>query len=115
MPASFIAVNLESGRPSVEEARRTLRFELERAKAENAAVVKIIHGYGSSGVGGALRKGIRVSLVRRKKECLIREIVFGEHWSIFNECALKLLEECPELRKDRDLCNSNPGVSIVLI
>lgn len=115
MPALVITINLEEAYPTVEEARQSLKSELERAKAKNVAVVKIIHGYGSSGVGGALRKGLRDSLARRKKERLIEEVVFGEKWSIFDERSQKLLERCPELAKDRDLCNSNPGISIVLM
>ena len=75
---------------------------------------KIIHGYGSSGVGGALRHGIRKSLISPRKEGQIRAVVFGENWSVFDPTARAILEVCPELSKDRDLCNSNPGISIVL-
>jgi len=27
--------------------------------------------------------------------------------------ARSMLEQCPELGKDKDLCNSNPGISVV--
>jgi len=40
--------------------------------------VKVIHGYGSSGVGGALRQGIRKSLISRRKEGSVKAVVFGE-------------------------------------
>ena len=108
-------VNLEIGYPTVEEARRTLRSELERLKARKAVAVKIIHGYGSSGIGGALRKGIRASLNKRKKEGMIQAVIFGENWSIFDPLARKLLDSCPELAKDRDMGSSIPGISIALL
>jgi hypothetical protein len=111
----MLTLNLELGYPTVEEARRTLKVELERSKARKAVAMKIVHGYGSSGVGGALRKGIRASLAKRKKEGLVQEVVFGENWDIFDPRTRKLLENCPELGNDRDLCRSNPGVSIVLL
>jgi hypothetical protein len=58
---------------------------------------------------------IRASLAKRKKEGLVQEVVFGENWDIFDPRTRKLLENCPELGNDRDLCRSNPGVSIVLL
>jgi hypothetical protein len=115
MPNPFLTVNLEDGYPTVEEARRSLKAELEQAKTRNTLVVKIVHGYGSTGVGGELRKAIRGSLSRRKKERFIQEVVFGENWDVFDARARKLLEKCPELGKDQDLSRSNPGISIVLL
>jgi hypothetical protein len=108
-------VNLESGLPTVEDARHRLRIELESSKKSGVAALKLIHGYGSSGVGGAIRVQIRRSLIRRRKEGAVRAVIFGENWSIFNEDCLHALVQCPELKKDRDLNSSNPGVSIVLL
>jgi ribosomal protein S9 len=115
MPEPLATVNLEVGSPTVEEARQELKSALERCKNRKATVVKIIHGYGSSGLGGALRHGIRKSLLRRRKEGLVRAVVFGENWNIFDPMSRVLLEQHPSLGKDSDLCRSNPGVSIVLL
>jgi DNA-nicking Smr family endonuclease len=67
MTESVVTVNLEMGHPTVEEARRLLKAELEKCRSRKVTAVKVIHGYGSSGVGGALRQGIRL---RRKLEHL---------------------------------------------
>ena len=55
-----------------------------------------IHGYGSSGKGGALRVGLRKSFGLRKKEGVIKEFIAGEDFSIFNDTVLALLEAVPE-------------------
>ena len=56
-PARIKIVNLEDGMPTVEEARLRMNYELQNARREGCAAVKLIHGYGSSGAGGALRIG----------------------------------------------------------
>jgi len=114
MFANIATINLEKGLPTLEEARLRLRFELATCQSRRVKAAKIIHGYGSSGVGGTLRHGIRKSLIARKKEGQIKAVVFGENWSVFDPHARAVLEVCPDLRKDRDLCNSNPGISVVL-
>ena len=115
MAESVVTINLEIGHPTVEEARQVLKAELEKCRNRKVTAVKVIHGYGSSGVGGALRQGIRKSLISRRKEGSVRAVVFGEKWSIFDSVARLMLEQCPELSKDRDLCNYNPGISVVLL
>lgn len=108
-------VNIKSGLPSVEEARKRLAAELEKARASGAPAMKIIHGYGSSGIGGALREAIRRSLRKRKKEGRIRGFVAGEKWDLFDPLAREILDACPELARDPDLNRYNEGVTVVLI
>ena len=115
MPESMTTLNLEVGHPTVEETRQLLRTELEKCRNKKVVVLKVIHGYGSSGVGGALRQGIRKSLVSRKKEGIIRAVLFGENWNIFDATARLVLEQCPALGRDKDLGRSNPGISLVLL
>jgi len=69
-------LNLEKGLPTVEEGRRRLLEEVKRTKQNGGAVLKVIHGYGSSGTGGRLREGIRKSLLLRRKEGAIQAL-FG--------------------------------------
>lgn len=107
-------INIEAGMPTVEEARRRLIDELRAARQAGVLAVKIIHGYGSTGKGGALRGALRSSLLRRRKEGLVTRIIFGEKWSVFEEDARYAIERCPELRSDRDLNRSNEGVTLAL-
>jgi len=114
MPA-FKTLNIEANLPTVDEARRLLLAELRSAKAAGVLAVKIIHGYGSTGKGGALRGALRISLLRRKKEGLVTRVIFGEKWSVFEDDARYALERCPELRHDRDLNRSNEGITIAVL
>ena len=105
--------NVEAGRPSLEQARRLVIEEIKRAKREGVKVLKVIHGYGSSGKGGALCVGLRKSFGLRKKGGVIKDFIAGEDYSIFNQSVLALLEAVPELRSDPDLNATNEGITVL--
>lgn len=108
-------VNLELGMPYAKDAVRRLTFEVHHSKDMGCAVLKIIHGYGSSGKGGKIRLAARERLefLLRKRE--IRAYIPGERFSIFEEDTRRALQACPELRKDRDLERSNNGVTFIVL
>ena len=105
--------NVEDGLPTLEEARRLVIEEIKRSKRERVKVLKVIHGYGSSGTGGRLCRGLRKSFGLRKKEGVIKDFVAGEDFSIFNKTVLALLEAVPALRGDPDLGATNEGVTVL--
>ena len=115
MNSHIHVVTLKAGMPTVEQARSRLKAEIDRAKNRGMTALKLIHGYGSSGVGGHLRGAIRNSLRKRRKEGTIRGFVPGEKWDIFEESTQMILLECPQLQHDPDLNNANEGVTIVLL
>jgi hypothetical protein len=107
-------VNLESGMPTVPLALSLLTDTLRIARNENYAAVKIIHGYGSSGAGGAIRTAVQADLMLRVRAGEIRAFIAGEDWRISNEQAWALLQRCPELKADSDLGRRNHGISVVV-
>ncbi|MBI5386554.1 MAG: Smr/MutS family protein [Verrucomicrobia bacterium] len=111
--AAIKTYNVEADLPSLDEARRRVLDELRRAKRERVRVLKIIHGYGSSGQGGTLCVGLRKSFVLRKKEGVIKDFIPGGEFSIFNQRTLALLEAVPELRGDPDVNAGNEGVTVL--
>ena len=106
-------INVEANLPTLDEARRLVIEEIKRAKREGVRVLKIIHGYGSTGKGGKLCVGLRKSFGLRQKEKVIKDFIAGEAFSIFDETTMKLLEAVPELRGDPDLDRTNEGVSLL--
>jgi hypothetical protein len=106
-------INIEADLPTLDEARRRVIEEIRKAKREGVRVLKIIHGYGSSGKGGALCIGLRKSFVLRRKEGVIKDFVPGEDFSIFNRTTLSMLAAAPGLRGDPDLDATNEGVTLV--
>jgi hypothetical protein len=105
--------NVERDLPSLEEARKLVLREIRQAKRDGVRVLKVIHGYGSSGKGGKLCVGLRKSFGLRKSEKVIRDFVPGEDFSIFNEVVMTLVEAVPELRGDPDLSAINEGVTLL--
>jgi len=99
----------------VEEALQRLEREVGVARGEKIGVMKIVHGYGSSGVGG----DIRMAVQRRLRELVdggqIRGCIFGENWAKSDETAWKLLQTQSELKSDSDLGRRNLGISIVVL
>ena len=106
-------INIESGMPTVEEAREKLKTQLLKAKQDNKKLIKIIHGYGSSGKGGILKGAIRKSLIHRRKEGLVKTIIWGEYFSKDKQETKELLKRHPELKNDKDLDRMNEGITIV--
>jgi hypothetical protein len=115
MPVNIRVINLEENRPTVDEMNQRLAIELRNATHARVTVLKLIHGYGSSGVGGKLRGAVRVTLEHAKKRGEIRDFVQGEEFRISNEVAWAMLKLYPELKQDRDLGRANRGITIVLL
>lgn len=108
-------VNLELGMPYAADAVRRMTFEVHHSKDMGCAVLKIIHGYGSSGRGGKIRLAARERLDFLLKKREIRGYIPGERFTIFNDETRRALQACPELRKDRDLERSNNGVTFIVL
>jgi hypothetical protein len=114
-PATIKSVNLEEGMPQVEEARLRMQYELQLAKKQGYAAVKLIHGYGSSGAGGALRIELQKELARLKQAGAIQEFIAGEDWRVSGESAWALLQRYPKWKQDADLGRNNRGISIIVL
>lgn len=110
---SLRSINLENGFPSVDEARRRLLAEMDAARRAGVKVLKIIHGWGSSGDGGKLGPAIRKSLRLRVKEGKALIVLPGDRFSSDTNEGRALLHRHPFLRRDRDCNRANPGITIV--
>jgi hypothetical protein len=88
---------------------------LRSLKKSGVKAVKIIHGFGSTGKGGRLRKAILSLLDDSKKSGLIKEFVIGEQWSKFQLRTLTLIDRIPQLYKGQDLKRYNRGITIVFL
>lgn len=106
-------VNLEEGMPTRHTAMLRLKAELGRARSAGCVVVKVIHGYGSSGTGGVLRiaTGGELRMMRERGE--IRAFVYGDDFRISDETTWAMLKKVPELKEDRDLGRGNRGITMV--
>ena len=108
-------LNLEAGLPDVNEARSRLRRGLDACRREGRRIVKVIHGYGSTGVGGRLREALRGSLYQRKREGAIRDFIIGEEFHDFCPTTVSWVQQCPVLARDYDFERANKGITIILL
>ena len=53
-------LDIESQGYTVDEAMRELRYFIEEMKKGNKIIAKVIHGYGSTGTGGASKRAWRI-------------------------------------------------------
>jgi hypothetical protein len=101
--------------PSVPEALQRLDRELVVARQDKVKLLKLVHGYGSTGAGGDIRIAVQKRLAEMVQDGHIRACIFGEDWSMSDEIAWKLLQSNAELKNDSDLGRRNRGITIVII
>lgn len=107
--------NIEKYMPTVYQAEILVKNNLEMYRHKGEKAFKIIHGYGSTGKGGALRTGIRRYLDQLKKAKIIADYVAGENWTAFDETTRKVLDLDDSFRKDKDLGQMNAGITVIVI
>lgn len=108
-------VNLKEGMPLVRQAMSRMEGELRRARSEGVAILKFVHGYGSTGKGGEIRIAAQKDLIHRLQQSEIQNVIFGEDWRISNEATWSLLKTYPGLKTDSDLGRDNKGITIVVL
>lgn len=107
-------INLEAGHPTVEAALARLGQELRTARAAGYRGVKIIHGYGSSGRGGAIKAGLPRYLADRRRQGLLRDYACGAEFCAFHPSGRRLVAALPELKRDLDYTRVNDGITVVI-
>jgi hypothetical protein len=114
-PARIKVVDLEEGMPTVEQARLRMQYELQAARKEGYKAVKLIHGYGSTGVGGALRTELQKELHKAVEDGSLQAVIPGENWRVSDQATWDLLQRFPEWKKDSDLGRKNQGIAILIL
>jgi hypothetical protein len=107
-------VNLKSDMPSVQEALQRLEREIALARREQCSLLKIVHGYGSTGQGGDIRIAVQRRLYELAESGQIRACIFGENWAKSDEATWRLLKANSDLKNDSDLGRGNHGITIVV-
>ena len=109
----YTEINIKEDMPLVADAMKYLQDAIGRLKRDKYECVLIIHGYGSTGKGGAIRNKARQWLNAQKREGNIKYVINGEEISIFNFDALDLKARHRELEAYFKVCNH--GVTVIEI
>jgi len=105
-------INLERGFPTVDLAVRDMVGQLGTYKRLGYRALVFIHGWGSTGVGGGIRSGVRRKLTERSLSGLVQDFCSGDEWK---DRRLEFIDYCSQLRQfDRDI-SDNKGVTVVLL
>ena len=107
-------VNLEKGMPLVPQALARLDSELQLAARQGLKVLTLIHGYGSSGEGGAIKTAVLRQLEYLRFKGRISEVIPGEVFEGRSPRGRQLLRRFPFLSGHRDLNRSNRGITVVI-
>jgi hypothetical protein len=89
--------------------------EIGLARQQRHSLLKIVHGYGSSGAGGDIRIAVQKRLVEMAEAGEIRGCVFGESWATSDDVVWRLVRDNPELKADSDMGKRNAGITVVLL
>lgn len=108
-------INLERGKPLVQQAMDRLESELLTSRNLGCKVLTLIHGYGSSGVGGAIKEAVLRHLHFLEHQGRIRCIIPGERFEGRSGRGRQLLRQYPFLAEHRDLNRANPGITVVIL
>ncbi len=105
--------DIKSTMPTVSQAVTELETILKLTR-HSEKVIKIIHGYGSSGHGGAIKHQVRLLLHEKQHRHDIKAYVPGEaFWQMmgFDETIFKYK---PLLENDSDYKKGNDGITYVI-
>lgn len=111
--AGFRVVNLEKNMPTVAQALDLLEKELQLATFHSSKVLLVIHGYGSSGTGGAIKDAVRRRLALLMDKGEINDYLKGEDLSRRSGHCRHLIRRFPFLGEY--IQRANPGVSLVVV
>lgn len=73
-------------------------------------ILKVVHGYGSSGKGGSTKETVRNWIFRNRSK--FKSVIEGENFNLYHVATQDLIKEvgsCPA--EDRD----NPGITIIWV
>lgn len=106
-------LNIKDTMPSAEAAWAHCRSAIDGARIRGVRILKVVHGYGSSGVGGKIRRRVRTGAAKLLEAGALKGMVFGEDWGPFSATARGWVDAHPALRNDADYGKQNEGVTLI--
>lgn len=108
-------INVKEGNVSSDTAVIRLSNSILTEKRKGTKIIKIIHGYGSTGVGGAIRIAVRDFLRKNSKMYGIKHVIFGENFNTSSASTVPIVKQYPQLRTDEDFNKENDGITIIVL
>ena len=107
-------INIEQGHPTVQQAMVKLQNGIYPVRATGQPVAKIVHGYGSSGTGGAIKQAIGMELRKYISRGMIKSYCPGEDFRPFSSAGREMNVKHPSVSRDRDWGLQNDGITVIM-
>ena len=107
--------DIKSDMPTVLEAGKRLSEAIREAKQQKYKAIKILHGYGSSGIGGSIRVAVRNSLQNRMSKGEIKAYIPGEAFESTMGFDEMIRTYNHLLKDDSDYRHMNDGITYVIL
>ena len=111
----LITIDIKSEKQTVAEAIAQFLVEVDAYKKGGFKVMKVIHGYGSHGVGGAIRQAFLKKCQDLKNRKVIEDFTCCDKWTEKNIVRKIAINYCPDLMADAELKFINSGCSIIIM
>ena len=111
----LITIDIKSEGQTVNEAIAQFLVELDAYQKGGFKVMKVIHGYGSHGVGGAIKHEFLKKCEQLKRKKTIDDYICCDKWTEKNVVRKIAINYCPDLIADGELRHLNAGCSIVIM
>lgn len=108
-----VEYKLKENMPLVSEAISALEAKIKSSRSKGVYVIKVIHGYGSSGKGGAIKEAVLSRLFTMREQGLIKNYQTGEEYFQFAGGRNYLLRKYPELKETWNADRGNKGMTLI--
>ncbi len=108
-------LNIKDAMPTAEAAWTHLQGAIDGARLRGVRLLKVVHGYGSSGAGGKIRRRVRTGASKLVEAGKLKGVVFGEDWGPFSSTARGWVDTVPALRNDADYGQGNEGITLIQV
>lgn len=111
-----VELNIKHGNPSVDEALDNLAVKIRDFQKLGIKAIVLIHGYGSSGEGGHIKRAIHAALETNRYADRVDEYFYGENVPYGSSAYHGLLKKRPSLKRYlRHFKASNTGMTVLLL
>ncbi len=114
-PWHIPCINIKDDMPTTDIAVRRFLSSMTEFRKTGVRVFKVIHGHGSTGLGGKIRVAVREELAVLKSRKRIADYIIGEDFDPTNPVTRRLLGSSSRYAKDYDYGQMNPGMVIVIL
>ena len=110
----MVSLNIKDGMPPADLAVANLITEIEYYNKTQERVIKVVHGYGSHGKGGEIKKLLHEKLKELTQKKAILGFIKGEAFGSFDKLCILAKELSPELLISPEY-NFNSGITIIIL